>query len=345
MDIESRLAEQGTNMFKSWMAAMLLLGLPGMAQNAVASGNGPNTVTVTNYKGWANALILNNGSVEAVIVPAAGRVLQFRFAGDTNGPFWENRNLFGTIATAASWSNEGSFGGDKAWPSPQSDWNWPPPSGFDGSPNVSSISNGTVTLTTPVDSAYSIVTTRSIDLAFNQPVMRIRTIFKRTATAFVAGRRLGIWVITQAQDPVRVYVPLRSPSIFADGLHHFDNELPGQFRNSDNLVSFNRDTVHSRKVGFDADSVVWVGPRLSLRIDAPRVAGLPGDSYPDGGCNIEVYTNPNAPYVELECLGPLSSLPIGRQMEFVTTYTLFRRTETDVDAEAAKILKLGGVAH
>jgi hypothetical protein len=333
------------NMFKSWMAAMLLLGLPGMAKNGVASGNGPNTVTLTNYNSWTNALILNNGSVEAVIVPAAGRVLQFRFAGDTNGPFWENRNLFGTTATAASWNTEGSFGGDKAWPSPQSDWNWPPPPGFDGSPNVYSITNGTVTLTTPMDSAYNIVTTRIIELAFNQPVMRIRTIFKRTAAATVAARKLGVWVITQAQDPVRVYVPLRSPSIFADGLHRFDNELPAQFRNSGKLVSFIRDTVHTHKVGFDADSVAWVGPRLSLRIDAPRVAGNPVEAYPDGGCNIEVYTNPNAPYVELECLGSLSSLPVGGQMEFVTIYTLFRRTETDADAEAGKVLKLDGVAH
>ena len=87
----------------------------------------PNSVMVTNYHGWQNTILLNNGVVEAVIVPAAGRVLQFRFLGSTNGPFWENPVMYGQNANASSWNTDGAFGGDKAWPSPQSDWSWPPP--------------------------------------------------------------------------------------------------------------------------------------------------------------------------------------------------------------------------
>ncbi len=322
-----------------------MLRLLGTAQNALALGDGRTTVRVTSYDGWTNALILNNGLVEAVVVPAAGRVLQFRFTGATNGPFWENDKLFGATATATNWNTEGSFGGDKAWPSPQSDWNWPPPSGFDGSPNFDAFSNGTVTLTTPVDGTYKIVATRIIELAPDRPVMRIKTVFKRVSAVPMPGKKLGAWVITQAQDPVRVYVAVRSPSIFASGYHLFDNELPAQYRKSNGLISFTRDSARTHKLGFDADCVAWVGPQLSLRIDAPRVAGLPDASYPDGGCNIEVYTNPNAPYVELECLGPMSSLAVGGQIEFVTSYTLFQRTEVDPDAESRKVLKLPGVAH
>ncbi len=44
----------------------------------------------TNYHGWSNAVSLNNGVVEAVIVPTVGRVQQFRFVGDTNGALWED---------------------------------------------------------------------------------------------------------------------------------------------------------------------------------------------------------------------------------------------------------------
>ncbi|PYX54211.1 MAG: hypothetical protein DMG73_19425, partial [Acidobacteria bacterium] len=38
-------------------------------------------VSVTNvtYHGWPNSLILSNGKVEVVVVPAIGRVMQFRF--------------------------------------------------------------------------------------------------------------------------------------------------------------------------------------------------------------------------------------------------------------------------
>ncbi|HEX5397533.1 MAG TPA: hypothetical protein VFY06_00600, partial [Verrucomicrobiae bacterium] len=77
-----------------------------------------------------------------------------------------------------------------------------------------------------------------------------------------------------------------------------------------------------------------VGPDLSLRVDAPRV---PGATYPDGNSSTEVYTA-GSNYFELEMLGPLKDLPVGGKMEFVTTYTLFHRTESTPNAEAQKIL-------
>src|SRR5467141_1441152 len=75
----------------------------------------------TNYHGWADSILVSNGRVEAVIVPAIGRVMQFRFAGEEDGPFWENRAMEGKAPDSESkeWSN---FGGDKTWPAPQSDW-------------------------------------------------------------------------------------------------------------------------------------------------------------------------------------------------------------------------------
>jgi hypothetical protein len=307
-----------------------------------AKVNSPNRAVVTNYNGWTNAVLLNNGLVEAVIIPNAGRVLQFRFLGATNGPFWENRTMSGQTASPSSWNTEGSFGGDKAWPSPQSAWGWPPPVGFDGSPDQVEITNGVVTLTTPVDSTYQIRTTRTIELDFDEPVMRITNVFHRIGPTVLTNNQLGIWTITQARDPMRCFVPVRSNSVFAAGYRQLGTGLPAQFQNTNGLTSFGRDPVASHKLGFDADSLVWVGTNFSLRIDAPRVSGLPLASYPDGGCSTEVYTNPgtNAPYVELECLAPLSLLPVGAQTQCVCTYTLFNRSETDPEAEARKILNL-----
>src|SRR5215471_11242975 len=124
------------------------------AEFVKAKVNRPNLTVITNYAGWTNAVLLNNGLVEAVIVPPAGRVLQFRFLGSSDGALWENHNLYGQTASPTSWNTEGSFGGDKSWPSPQSDWGWPPPSGFDGSPNQVAITNGVVVLSSPEDPTY-----------------------------------------------------------------------------------------------------------------------------------------------------------------------------------------------
>jgi len=307
-----------------------------------AKANSPNRAVVTNYNGWTNAVVLDNGLVEAVIVPDAGRVLRFRFLSTTNGPFWENPAMSGQTATPASWNTEGAFGGDKAWPSPQSAWGWPPPAGFDGSPYKVEVTNGVVVLTSSVDSSFQVRTTRTVELAFDEPVMRITTAFDRVGATARTNNPVGIWTITQTQDPVRCFVPVRSNSVFGAGYQQLGTGMPAQFQNTNSLISFGRDPITSHKLGFDADSLVWVGTNLSLRIDAPRVSGLPISSYPDGGCSTEVYTNPgtNAPYIELECLAPLSLLPVGAQMQSQTTYTLFHRTESDPEAEARSILNL-----
>jgi hypothetical protein len=302
--------------------------------------NHPNAAFVTNYATWTNSVLLNNGLVEAVIVPAAGRVLQFRFFGASEGAFWENQNLYGQTATAASWNTEGSFGGDKAWPSPQSDWGWPPPSGFDGSPNQVAITNGLVVLISPEDPTYRIRVRRIIELKFDEPVMRITTTFQRTEATTWTNKQLGTWIITQLQEPVNCYVPVPQPSIFPNGYAQLGNGMPTQFRNVNGVISFTRDVATAHKLGFDSGVLVWVGTNVALRIDAPRLSGLPASSYPDGGCSTEIYTNPgtNAPYVELESLSSLYLLPVGAQKDFVTTYTLFHRTQTDADAEAGIIL-------
>jgi hypothetical protein len=310
------------------------------AEYVRAKVNPPNTAMTTNYAAWTNSVLLNNGLVEAVIVPAAGRVLQFRFVGSLDGAFWENHTLYGQTATASSWNTEGSFGGDKAWPSPQSDWGWPPPSGFDGSPYQVTVTNGVVVLTSPEDPTYKIRVTRVIELKFDQPVMRIKTTFQRTAATTWTNKQLGTWVIAQLQDPLGCYVPVPQPSIFRNGYTQLGTGMPLQFRNTNGLISFTRDTAAAHKLGFDAGVLVWIGTNVALRIDAPRVNGLPAPSYPDGGCSTEIYTNPgtNAPYVELESLGPLYLLPVGAQKDFVTTYTLFHRNGSDPDSQARTIL-------
>jgi hypothetical protein len=305
-----------------------------------AKVNSPNTAVTTNYSGWTNVVLLNNGLVETVIVPSAGRVLQFRFLGATNGAFWENQKLYGQAATSASWNTEGSFGGDKSWPSPQSDWGWPPPAGFDGSPNEVSVTNGVAVMSTPEDPTYHIRVTRIVELKFNEPVMRIKTIFQRTSATTLTNRQLGTWVITQLQEPAGCYVPVPQPSIFPSGYFQLGSGMPAQFRDTNGVISFTRDTASAHKLGFDAGVMVWIGTNVALRIDAPRVPGLPASSFPDNGCSTEIYTNPgtNAPYVELESLGPLYLLGVGEQKAFVTTYTLFHRTQSDPDAEAQAIL-------
>jgi hypothetical protein len=247
--------------------------------------------------------------------------------------------MYGRFSTNASRRGYDNYGGDKAWPSPQSAWGWPPPKGFDGRVNTVSVTNGFVTLTSSVDATYNIRVIRTIELMPAQPVMRVRTVFERTAAAAEAYAKLGVWIDCQVltTGDSRCYAPVPASSIFPNGYTtngstFFTSSLPADFKNANGLISF-KPEIASHKLGFDNGSLLMVGPSFSLRIDAPRVAG---GSYPDGGSSTEVYTTQN--YFELEMLSPMAEIPVGGQMEFVTTYSLFHRTEASSDAEAQKIL-------
>ena len=298
------------------------------------------TVARTNYRGWADSLVLGNGQVEAVIVPAIGRVMQFRFVGEADGPFWENRALDGRSPDARS-KEWGNFGGDKTWPAPQADWDkvtdrsWPPPPAFDSQPVEARVFRRDVELVSPVDSFYGIRTRRKITLDPRQPVMRITTRFEKVEGA---PRHVGVWVITQLAHPELVAAPVPKGTIFPEGFNRQSGEqLPLGLRVTNGLITLQRDPRHSTKIGNDAGALVWIGPRQVLRIDSPRRARA---EYPDQGSSAEVYTNPDPnAYVELELLGPLRTLHPGDHLERTSTYTLFRRCTLPAEAEARRVLE------
>ncbi len=315
-------------------AVVAILAMAGSALPSQAADS-PSAVKVIDYHGWSNVVSVNNGVVETLVVPAIGRVLQFRFVGDSEGALWEDPTTLGQMPGGRGYK---FFGGDRAWPSPQAVWNWPPPRGFDGSTNEVSYKDGVVTLVTPVDSRFGIRVTRHIELLPGKAAMRIQTIFERVAASNMTNS-LGIWVDCMAAitGDSRCYVPVPSPSIFPNGYTttgsaQFTAALPAQFKNEGGLISFAPDGQH-HKLGFDGGTLVLVGKNLAFRLDAPRVAGA---AYPDGNSSTEVYTAEGD--FELEMMGPLQSLPLGGKMEYVTEYSLFHRSEATTDAEAKKVL-------
>ena len=292
----------------------------------------------TNYHGWADSILLSNGRVEAVIVPAIGRVMQFRFAGEEDGPFWENRALDGIKPEPES-KEWGNFGGDKTWPAPQTDWPkltpraWPPPVAFDSMPVRASVDGFNVNLISAVDPHYGIRAYREIKLDLERPVMTVTTTYEK-----VSGQpfRVAVWVITQLKDPVIACASLPEFERLRGGYYRQSDELPANLKIEDELVSLTRDPKASHKIGTDAGALFWVGKDAILRIDSPRQLSL---QYPDDGCSAEIYTNPDPlAYVELEMLGPLTKMIVGDKITRTSSYTLLRRTEVVPDLEVRKLL-------
>jgi hypothetical protein len=302
---------------------------------------GSATAALTNHHGWPDSILLSNGQVQAMIVPAIGRVMQFGFLGE-DGVFWENRALDGKPAEASGWETNDwvNFGGDKTWPAPEGDWpkltgrtSWRPPPAFDAMPVEAKVEGSDVVLTSPVDPLLGVRTQRRVHLHPDAPVMTITTTYERVSGAPVP---IGVWVITQLKDPVGLYVPLPASSKSGPGYTLLGKDSPPSLTVEKGLLSLTRNPRAAHKIGTEAGTLLWVGDRCALRIDSPRVAGA---EYPDRGSSAEIYTSPDPlRYIELEMLGPLIALKSGDRIERQNTYTLFRRTEPDPETEARKLL-------
>ena len=319
-------------------ALQVIATIPSVHEPPSQQGTGA-SVSRFSHHGWPDGYLISNGAVEAVVVPAIGRVMQLRLAGDAAGTLWENRALDGQLHTpvCSEWLN---LGGDKCWPAPQSAWmqqqgrNWPPPAAFDSlAVEVRAGERGLV-LTSPADKGYGIQVVRHVALEEEQPTMSIRTEYRKISGEPVT---VGVWSITQMRDPVRVCILLPEEQRFAGGFVQLMEAEPAGLRIEDRMLSLVRHPQECVKIGTEASRLVWVGESCMVRIDAQTGPG----EYPDGGCVTEVYTNPDPlEYVELETLGPLTTIGIGESIERITAYTVMPRLLADPEADARRALKL-----
>jgi hypothetical protein len=301
-----------------WGVWCVLLNLFALSSFAAVS------ISKTNYHGWADSFVIGNEAAEVVVAPKIGRVMQFRFAGEPEGPFFENRATDGKtpIPTSSEWGN---FGGDKSWPSPQDDWGkvtgrgWPPPMAFDSMPVEAKVEGTKLRLMSAVDPHYGIRTERLISLEEAGAKMTIVTTYHKVEGK---AQRVGVWIITQLGEPEFVYIP----TYMGDKFVRQSETLPQNLKVGKDAITLKRNPAKSAKIGTDASALIWVGKKSALRIESPRGEG----EYPDKGSSAEVYTNPNPlTYVELEILGPLKTMELGDKISQTNVYSLLKREELE----------------
>jgi hypothetical protein len=309
--------------------------------------------TGATFHGWG-ALVLRNAHQRVTIVPAIGRVMGLDFAPDEPSaapapaaraldPFWSHPQLGPQLAPDHDgWIN---YGGDKAWPAPQSDWmrvagrGWPPPPTFDARPYAISIDRSEVEMLSAIDPAFGIRVRRRIALSDDR--MLITTTYEKLQGPPV---RVAVWTITQLQPPDRMFVLLPKRSTFAGGYRSRLPAPPRDLTADGRLLSLARDPAQKTMIVSDGDALLWIGEARSLLIEnvSDRAAPRPGEtpSWPDGA-HAQIYTSPDSDqrYVELELLGPLAELRPGESTSMRVRYRLIRRGDADPLREAQRILE------
>jgi hypothetical protein len=291
------------------------------------------------FRGW-KALVLRNSRLEAVVVPAIGRVVALRLLGgdEAADPFWLHPRLSRELAPDdEGWIN---FGGDKAWPAPQSDWkriagrSWPPPATFDARPYTATVRGSIVRIESEVDPGYGIRIRRDIELVRDQ--MFVDTTYTKETGPTV---RVAVWTITQLASPDRIFLFLPKRSTFPGGYRSLLPAAPKDVALDGRLLSLARDPGQKTMLASDAEALVWLARGQGLFIqNVPRGPARPAE-WP-GGAHAQVYTSPDGdqPYVELELLGSLEDLAAGGETSLKVRYQLQRRHKDDPAAEAREIL-------
>ncbi len=326
-------------------AALFLLAPGALAAHGV-------TVTHIRYHGWNGAYRVSNGVVDVVVVPGIGRVVSFALTGhpDTD-PIYTNPAEYGLgpLHAVPFPKNEINFGGDKIWPSQQSDWPrhqpaaWPPDPSIESGPYRLTVLPDGVRLTGPASPYYQLRAIREITLPPHAAQVNFRDVFVKSVRASGAGNGflVGLWSITPTRGGATIYLPVTRRGAFpALGFNPFADVFKGQpERHPDgDLLRITRDPNVSTKTGSDSPSGWLASLYDNDLVFSQRFTRLPGRVYPDGGCSAEVYTNPgtSSKFIEMEVLGPMTHLRAGQHLVFSFSWRLQhlpRRPTGNADAE------------
>lgn len=295
-----------------------------------------------NYRGWDESYRITNGLVEVVVVPKIGRIMSYRFV-DGENILWENEKWFGKLRKDAKPNEWANFGGDKVWPAPQAQWNevmgrsWPPDEAFDGGECTAVELKDGVEIVTPVSPYYGAWLVREIRLSANSSKLTIRQRLEKLRLPLV---EMLIWSVTQIRSPDLVIVPLSRESKFEKGYAVLSKAEPEYCKRYGDFLLLRRDPKKATKVGADSKEC-WLASFHGDVVFIQRAQHREHEVYPDGGCTVEVYTNPDElPYVELELMSPIFKLGLGEEAQFDISWELHKlKSVPQSDAERLQVIK------
>lgn len=287
------------------------------------------TLKVEDYNNWGwESLVIENGYIELVIVPEiGGRVMRYAMPGDQQMAINE-RTIGKTYDPATNnngpWGEGWGYGGFKNWPSPQSFWNWPPPSRLDWGVYQHTIEHQSAdSVVVFLESEIETVRAKGYQQARRLTVYKNSTVVKvEQYLTNVNGtvRDLGIWDITQTivqhgtekdAENFSVYFATEK-NIINDKKIDIQEVGEGIFRYQDTRVNKG-----------DGKAYMNVSAGWCANVDERDVQSyyklfeiFPEENHPDNNTNFQIYSAGNNSYIEIEVLSPLKKLAQGETMRY-----------------------------
>jgi hypothetical protein len=278
-----------------------------------------------------NCLKLSNGQVEVVVTTDIGpRIIRYAFIG--------GENILGEIGGKPGSTEWQPWGGHRVWIAPEGQ---PKSYGVDNSPiKHEMVGTRGIRLMQPVEPGTGIEKELVVTLdETSSGVTVLHRLTNRNKTAF----ELAPWALTIMNGGGAAIVPQEPYKKHEDALlparalvlWHYTDLSDKRFAIGPKYIRLKTDAAMSepQKVGV-MNKAGWAAYARQGTVFVKRYPWKEGAAYPDYGCNTEVYTS--ATFIEVETLGPLTSLAPGAAAEHTERWSLHKgvtvgESEADLD--------------
>lgn len=298
-------------------------------------------IEIRPFHGWPNSLYLCNGEVELIATLDVGpRILSYAKPGGRN-PFKIFDDQAGGVAES-EWRNRG---GHRLWLAPES-------RAFSHAPDNGPVKwehcgAGGVRLTPRAEAATGFQ--KEIDITLGATGSSVRLVHRLTRIG-TTPRTVAPWALTVMAPGGWAIVPQprlgEHPRDMLPNrrmiLWPYTNLSDGRCRFGRRFFTLRQDAACGPlKIGL-AHACGWSAYFLEGTLFVKRFSWQSSATYPDDGCNLEVFTN--GKMLELETLGPLVTLDPGESVEHIEEWELYDGLAcdpTDDDAIGAMMARIG----
>jgi hypothetical protein len=294
------------------------------------------TIERTNFHGWANSWRMSNGEVELVVTGDVGpRVMRYGFAG--------GQNFFKEFAAQLGKSGEAGWqprGGHRVWIAPEDPVKSYAP---DNAAVAIHVREGEIVCTGPVEALTGMEKKITVKMAAAGTAVDV---LHEVRNAGAEPYHLAPWILTMMAQggagihgfpPRGTHPEMLEPTnpLVMWAFTHLDDP---RWRLSRKYLVLRQDPHNANPQKLGAyNRHTWGAYLLHGELFVKRYEAVAEPAaYPDFGCTFEIFTN--ADILELETLGPLTTLAPGESVSHTERWTAHREvnltTWTDEELDA-----------
>ncbi|HLT73080.1 MAG TPA: hypothetical protein VKZ75_10530 [Cyclobacteriaceae bacterium] len=275
------------------------------------------------FYGWPGCIRLYNNEIELIVATDIGpRIVKFGFISKQNLFYLDPQQVGKTGGDA--WR---IYGGHRLWHAPEA----MPRSYHPDNERVEfTVSGGCIKLKQERESTTGIVKEIEITLASDKNEV---TVLHRLVNENLWDIKLSVWALSMLAPGGRAIIPHEPYGTESDFLLPARSLALWQFTKmndprwiwGEKYIQVKQDTLHrsDQKIGV-TNKQRWAAYHLNEDLLIKSFDYYPRASYPDFGCNNEIFVNGD--FLEIETLGPLTKLAPGEVVEHTERWLLATAT-------------------